>query len=68
MTTIEHRAREHVHPTVGEDLTADEYGEDHHGATDKQYIIIALILAADHGARGDDQLRATSGRSSCPCC
>jgi cytochrome c oxidase subunit IV len=36
---------EHQHPTVGEDLTADEYGEGHHGATDKQYIIIALILA-----------------------
>ena len=41
MTTTEH----HTHPTVGEDLTADEYGEGHHGATDKQYIIIAAILA-----------------------
>jgi cytochrome c oxidase subunit IV len=40
MTTTEHH-----HPTVGEDLTADEYGEGHHGATDKQYILIALILA-----------------------
>jgi cytochrome c oxidase subunit IV len=29
----------------GEDLGADEYGEGHHGATDKQYILIALILA-----------------------
>ena len=36
---------EHQHPTVGEDLTADEYGEGHHGATDKQYIVIALVLA-----------------------
>ncbi|MGI9031496.1 MAG: cytochrome C oxidase subunit IV family protein [Ilumatobacteraceae bacterium] len=41
MSTVEHQ-----HPTSGEDLTADEYGEDHHGATDKQYIMIALILAA----------------------
>ena len=40
MTTTEHH-----HPTVGEDLTADEYGEGHHGATDKQYILIALVLA-----------------------
>jgi cytochrome c oxidase subunit IV len=40
MTTTEDH-----HPTVGEDLTADEYGEGHHGATDKQYIIIALILS-----------------------
>ena len=39
--TTEH----HTHPTLGEDLTADEYGEGHHGATDKQYIIIAAILA-----------------------
>ncbi len=37
---------EHDHPSVGEDLAADEYGEHQHGATDKQYIIIALILAA----------------------
>src|SRR5262245_533513 len=29
-----------------EDLDADTYGEGHHGATDKQYIIIAAILAA----------------------
>ena len=40
MTTTDHH-----HPTVGEDLTADEYGEGHHGATDKQYIIIAAVLA-----------------------
>ena len=40
MTTVEHQ-----HPTSGEDLTADEYGEGHHGATDKQYIVIAVILA-----------------------
>jgi cytochrome c oxidase subunit 4 len=31
---------------VGEDLSADEFGEGQHGATDKQYIIIAVILAA----------------------
>ncbi len=37
---------EHQHPSRGEDLAADEFGEHHHGATDKQYIIIALILAA----------------------
>jgi cytochrome c oxidase subunit 4 len=36
-----------VHDThhVGEDLSADEFGEGQHGATDKQYIVIALILA-----------------------
>jgi cytochrome c oxidase subunit 4 len=35
-----------AHSTVhaGEDLSADEYGDHQHGATDKQYIIIALIL------------------------
>jgi cytochrome c oxidase subunit 4 len=35
-----------THPTAhaGEDLSADEYGDHQHGATDKQYIIIALIL------------------------
>ena len=38
MSTVEH-------PPVGEELAADEYGEHQHGATDKQYIIIALILA-----------------------
>ena len=32
-----------VHP--GEDLNADEFGEGQHGATDKQYIVIAVILA-----------------------
>ena len=31
---------------VGEDLSANEFGHGQHGATDKQYIIIALILAA----------------------
>lgn len=31
--------------TIHEDLDSDEYGEGHHGATDKQYIVIALILA-----------------------
>ncbi len=30
----------------GEDLDADTYGEGHHGATDRQYILIAAILAA----------------------
>ena len=39
MSTVEH-------PPVGEDLAADEYGEHQHGATDKQYIVIAAILAA----------------------
>jgi cytochrome c oxidase subunit IV len=33
-------------PALREDLDADEYGEGHHGATDRQYIVIALILAA----------------------
>ena len=28
-----------------EDLESDTYGEGHHGATDKQYIVIAAILA-----------------------
>jgi cytochrome c oxidase subunit 4 len=41
-TSVEHP--EHAH--AGEDLSADEYGEHHHGATDKQYILIAVILAA----------------------
>src|SRR3954465_7488690 len=36
----------HEPPALPEDLGADEYGEGHHGATDKQYIIIAAILAA----------------------
>jgi cytochrome c oxidase subunit IV len=39
--TIEH----HDPPAVGEDLDANEYGEGHHGATDRQYILIAFILA-----------------------
>ena len=30
----------------GEDLSANEFGDHQHGATDKQYIIIAVILAA----------------------
>ena len=30
---------------IGEDLTADEFGDHQHGATDKQYIVIAVILA-----------------------
>lgn len=32
-------------PHVGEDLSADEFGEHQHGATDRKYIVIALILA-----------------------
>ena len=32
-------------PILKEDLSADTYGEGHHGATDKQYIVIAAILA-----------------------
>ena len=51
-----------------EDLSADEYGEHHHGATDKQYIIIALILAVDHRRRGDAHLPRRRARSSCPRC
>ena len=38
MTTDAHPAH------AGEDLSADEYGDHQHGATDKQYIIIAVIL------------------------
>jgi cytochrome c oxidase subunit IV len=30
---------------AGEDLSADEFGDHQHGATDKQYIIIAVVLA-----------------------
>ncbi|MET0144522.1 MAG: cytochrome C oxidase subunit IV family protein [Ilumatobacteraceae bacterium] len=37
------------HGSEVEDLSADEYGEGHHGATDKQYILIAVILAAMTG-------------------
>ena len=37
------------HEPIGEDLGADEYGEGHHGATDRQYIIIAVILAVITG-------------------
>ena len=33
-------------PALREDLDADTYGEGHHGATDRQYILIAFILAA----------------------
>jgi cytochrome c oxidase subunit 4 len=32
-------------PAVAEDLDADTYGEGHHGATDRQYIVIAVVLA-----------------------
>jgi cytochrome c oxidase subunit 4 len=32
-------------PALREDLDANTYGEGHHGATDRQYILIALILA-----------------------
>ncbi len=28
----------------GEDLSANEFGDHQHGATDKQYIIIAVVL------------------------
>lgn len=42
MTTDVHASD---HPHAGEDLSADEFGDHQHGATDKQYIIIALILA-----------------------
>ena len=43
MTTETHH--ESVRETMHEDLESDTYGEGHHGATDKQYIIIAAILA-----------------------
>ena len=33
-------------PALREDIDADTYGEGHHGATDRQYILIAVILAA----------------------
>ncbi len=38
-------------PTAHEQLESDDYGDahtggEHHGATDKQYIVIAAILAA----------------------
>ncbi|MFV0306406.1 MAG: cytochrome C oxidase subunit IV family protein, partial [Desertimonas sp.] len=35
-----------AHAPAGEDLSADEFGDHQHGATDKQYILIALLLAA----------------------
>ena len=35
---------------AGEDLGADEFGEGQHGASDKQYILIAVILALITGA------------------
>ena len=45
MSTETHPA-EPVRPFhEGEDLDADSYGEGHHGATDRQYILIAVILA-----------------------
>jgi|EndMetStandDraft_8_1072994.scaffolds.fasta_scaffold1698884_1 cytochrome c oxidase subunit 4 len=33
------------HAHAGEDLSANEFGDHQHGATDKQYIVIAIILA-----------------------
>ena len=36
---------ESIRETMHEELESDTYGEGHHGATDKQYIVIALILA-----------------------
>jgi len=41
---------ETAHDTVHHELESNEYGEGHHGATDKQYIVIALILALITGA------------------
>src|SRR6478735_409225 len=41
-TESEHAASPHV---VAEDLDANTFGEGHHGATDRQYIVIALVLA-----------------------
>ena len=34
---------------AGEDLSANEFGDHQHGATDKQYIIIAADPGGDHG-------------------
>ena len=36
---------ESIRETMHEELESDTYGEGHHGATDKQYIVIAAILA-----------------------
>ena len=43
-------------PTRARTSTPTTYGEGHHGATDKQYILIALDPRRDHGGRGDAQL------------
>ncbi len=40
---------EAAHPHTGEDLSANEFGDHQHGATDKQYIVIAVILAVITG-------------------
>lgn len=42
MTTDVHTSDPHH---AGEDLSANEFGDHQHGATDKQYIVVALILA-----------------------
>ena len=42
--THDHRRHPASRPTRRGPV-ADEYGEGHHGATDRQYILIALILA-----------------------
>ena len=36
---------ESVRETIHDEMESDEYGEGHHGATDKQYILIAVALA-----------------------
>ena len=48
MSTGAHAQHDTHH--AGEDLGAAEFGEGQHGATDKQYIIIAVILALITGA------------------
>jgi len=40
---------ESTRETVHQELESDEYGEGHHGATDKQYIVIAFALAVITG-------------------
>ena len=44
---------DHEPATASEDLDADTYGEGHHGATDRQYILIAADPRRDHRGRGD---------------
>lgn len=40
---------ESIRETIHDEMESDEYGEGHHGATDKQYILIAVALAVITG-------------------